>query len=84
MFLLITQITFYIHKNCTWDKIVNRTPHRINTYNTDICERMVVRILSTSVSRPHLTCNRFLQNQIILSFKQTFETQCITTILGGF
>lgn len=43
-------------------------------HNTGICERVSEFLLSTSVSRPNVTCSRFLQNQIILgNLKQTLK-----------
>ena len=40
-------------------------------------------VLGFSMSRPYLTCNRFLQNQISAIWN-TFETQCVTIILGWY
>lgn len=73
MFLSIGQVTFLcIHKNCIYwgyNNKLNRAPHTNIIHNTGLYERVVGFLLSTLVSRPNLTCNRFLQNQI--NFEQS-------------
>lgn len=68
------------------EDIINRAPHIVNIiHNNSLYERVVGFLLTALISRPNLTCNRFLQNPVVLSnLKQTFETQCVITILGSF